>query len=237
MRIGIMQPYLLPYIGYFQLISHVDRFVIYDDIQYTKKGWINRNRFLRNGEPVIFTVPLRKASDYLDVRDREVADAYDAAKLVSQISNAYRKAPAFNQAMPLIEDILSHSEKNLFEFIRYSVDQICDYLSIDTPLIVSSSLGDTSQLKGQERVLALCSALSADAYVNPIGGLDMYRASDFRAQGIDLAFIRRGAVEYEQFNRPFVPDLSILDVLMFNSAEHARALIDTGFELVEPNDD
>src|SRR5437868_13460953 len=98
MKVAIMQPYFLPYIGYFQLIESVDLFVIYDNIKYTKKGWINRNRFLRNGADVVFTVPLRKDSDSLNVRERAVADDFDPRKLVNQVREAYRRAPHFTQA-------------------------------------------------------------------------------------------------------------------------------------------
>ncbi|WP_147114934.1 WbqC family protein [Tateyamaria sp. syn59] len=237
MRAAIMQPYLLPYIGYFQLIAHADTFVIYDDIQFSKKGWINRNRFLRNGDAVMFTLPLRKDSDYLDVRDRNIADAYDPKKLIAQIENAYRKAPQFATAMPVIEEILGCSERNLFTFIHHSVTRVCTCLGLDTPIIVSSSLGDTTGLKGQDRVLAICEAVSATSYVNPIGGLDLYQASAFQARGMDLHFMRRTSLAYEQFGHPFVPDLSILDIMMFNSVDEARSLITDHYEMVAPKDD
>ncbi len=106
MRTAIMQPYFLPYLGYFQLISAVDRFVVYDTIQFTKKGWINRNQMLLNGTATMFSVPVKKDSDYLDVVDRHVADSFDPAKLCNQISGAYRKAPEFDATMPFVEDIL-----------------------------------------------------------------------------------------------------------------------------------
>jgi hypothetical protein len=237
MRAAIMQPYFLPYIGYFQLISQVDRFVIYDDIQFTKKGWINRNRFLRNGEPVLFTLPLRNASDYLDVRDREISEAYDAPKIVAQIANAYRKAPQFDRAIPLIEEVFGHAETNLFGFVKHSLDRVCAYLDLKAPVIISSSLGDTTALKGQDRVLAICKALEATEYVNPIGGLELYQASAFRAKGITLRFMRRTDLNYAQFSHPFVPDLSILDIVMFNTVADARALIATRYEMVDPKDD
>jgi hypothetical protein len=237
MRAAIMQPYFLPYIGYFQLISQVDRFVIYDDVQFTKKGWFHRNRFLRNGEPVLFSLPLRKASDYLDVRDREISESYNGPKMVAQIANAYRKAPQFDRVMPLIEEIFAHADTNLFGFVKHSMDRICAYLGLETPIIVSSSLGDTTALKGQDRVLAICKALEATEYVNPIGGSDLYQASAFHAKGIALRFMRRTDFSYAQFSHPFVPDLSILDIVMFNTVADARALITTRYEMVAPKDD
>src|SRR5437016_10802468 len=103
MRVAIMQPYFFPYIGYFQLIHSVDLFIIYDNIKYTKKGWINRNRFLRNGAEVVFTVPLRKDSDFLNVKDRTVAGDFGRGKLVNQLREAYRRAPHFDHAFPVVE--------------------------------------------------------------------------------------------------------------------------------------
>src|SRR2546421_3494048 len=103
MKVAIMQPYFFPYIGYFQLISSVDLFIIYDDIKYTKKGWINRNRFLRNGADCVFTVPVRKDSDFLDVKDRLLARDFDRIKLVNQLREAYRRAPHFDEAFPIVE--------------------------------------------------------------------------------------------------------------------------------------
>jgi len=237
MRAAIMQPYLLPYIGYFQLIDQVDRFVIYDDIQFTKKGWIQRNRFLRNGEPVLFSLPLRKASDYLYVRDREISEAYNAPKMIAQIANSYRRAPQFDQVMPLIEEIFGHTDTNLFGFVKHSVDRVCAFLGLKTQIIVSSSLGDTTAFKGQDRVLAICKALKATEYVNPIGGLNLYQASAFDAKGIALQFMRRTDLSYAQFSHPFVPDLSILDMVMFNTVADARALIASRYEMVAPKDD
>lgn len=237
MRAAIMQPYFLPYIGYFQLIGRVDRFVIYDDIQFTKKGWIHRNRFLRNGEPVLFTLPLRKASDYLDVRDRKISEAYDAPKIVAQIASAYRKAPQFDRVIPLVEEVFGYAETNLFGFVKHSLDRFCAYLELKVPIIISSSLRDTTGLKGQDRVLAICKALEATEYVNPIGGLELYQGSAFRAKGITLRFMRRTDLNYAQFSHPFVPDLSILDILMFNSVAEARAMIATRYEMVAPKDD
>ncbi len=237
MRVAIMQPYFLPYVGYFQLIARADRFVIYEDIQFTKKGWSHRNRYLRNGEATMFTLPLRKGSDYLDVRDRQIAEAFEPQKTLAQISNAYRKAPQFDTVMPLIEEMFTQADTNLFDFIHKSLTRLCTFLEVDTPIIVSSSLGDTKSFKGQDRVLAICEALSATEYVNPVGGLDLYQASGFRARGIELQFIRRTEIAYSQFAHPFVPDLSILDVLMFNSIAEVRALIGDCYEMVDPRYD
>jgi hypothetical protein len=236
-QVAIMQPYFLPYIGYFQLIAAVDRFVIYDTIEYTKKGWINRNRMLRNGEPVTFSLPLRKASDFLDVRDREIAPEFDPAKLLAQFDGAYRKAPHFREVRPLIEAILGHPDRNLFAYIHNSVVACCRHLGITTPIVVSSAVEGPERLSGAGRVLDLCGRLGADRYLNPIGGLDLYRPAQFAARGIDLRFLRSREIAYPQFGAPFQPFLSIVDVMMFNPPDRITDMLRAGYDIVEGRDD
>jgi hypothetical protein len=217
MKIAIMQPYFLPYIGYWQLIAAVDAFVVYDNIKYTKKGWINRNRFLMNGAEAGFSLSLRKDSDFLDVNKRFLADAFYRENLLNRFGEAYRKAPVFSSVMPLLEQIIRNPEANLFEYILASIRAICDFLGIKTPLLVSSTIDCDHSLKSAERVQGICKALGADTYVNPVGGIELYSKEDFAAKGIALKFLKALPFEYPQSGNPFVPWLSILDILMFNS--------------------
>ncbi len=212
-----MQPYFLPYIGYWQLIAAVDAFVVYDNIKYTKKGWINRNRFLMNGAEAGFSLSLRKDSDFLDVNKRFLADAFYRENLLNRFGEAYRKAPVFSSVMPLLEQIIRNPEANLFEYILASIRAICDFLGIKTPLLVSSTIDCDHSLKSAERVQGICKALGADTYVNPVGGIELYSKEDFAAKGIALKFLKALPFEYPQSGNPFVPWLSILDILMFNS--------------------
>ncbi len=232
MRVAIMQPYFLPYIGYFQLISSVDLFVVYDNIKYTKKGWINRNRMLQNDTDVMFSLPLTSGSDALDVRQRELARDFNREKLLGQIESAYRRAPYFLQTFALIQQIVRQEERNLFGFLHYSIVKICEYLEIATKIIISSSISIDHDLKGQQKVLALCDGVGATTYVNTIGGLDLYSKDDFSARGIQLKFIRSNPFEYVQFGKEFVPWLSIIDVLMFNPIDIVRERIASNYELV-----
>jgi hypothetical protein len=223
MKTAIMQPYFLPYLGYFQLISAVDRFVVYDTIQYTKKGWINRNQMLQNGSAKMFTIPLQKASDYLDVRARQVAETFDPDRLCAQIASTYRKAPQFDTTMPLIEAIIHNKANNLFDFVCHSLRLCCTHLQIDTPLQVSSRIeGDVSALRGADRVIDICHRIGAGTYVNPPGGRALYDAEVFRAQGLGLQFLQPRMPPYPQFGGSFVPSLSILDVMMFNAPDLIR---------------
>ena len=232
MKLAIMQPYFLPYIGYFQLIAAADAFVIYDHIKYTKKGWINRNRMLVNGADVMFSLPLKKASDACDVVERELAADFDPQTLLKQWRGAYAKAPHFAQIYPLLEHIMGTGEPNLFRFIHHSVLSICTYLGITTPIHISSSIAIDHTLRGQDKVLALCDAMEATTYINGMGGVALYEKEVFAARGVDLTFLRPKPLEYPQFGDSFVPWLSILDLLMFNPREVVTGWAHQHYELL-----
>lgn len=226
MRLAIMQPYFLPYIGYFQLIAAVDRFVVYDRIKYTKKGWINRNRMLLNGKDAVFSLPLRTGSDSLDVVERELASDFNGDRLLNQFRGAYARAPQFESTYALLERIVRFPDDNLFDYIHRSLAAVCEHLGIRTPLQASSTVAFDNSLKGQDKVLALCKAAGATQYLNPIGGTELYQREAFAAQGIELQFLKPQPYEYPQFGGAFVPWLSIVDVLMFNPVEAVRSRLD-----------
>ncbi len=231
MKVAIMQPYFFPYIGYFQLIASVDLFIVYDNIKYTKKGWINRNRMLKNGKDVMFSLSLKSDSDFLDVRDRELAADFSRDKLLDQISGAYRRAPYFAQTFPLIEQVVRHKEHNLFKFIHHSIVRACEHLGISTEIRISSDIPIDHDLKNQDKVLALCATVGADTYVNAIGGMELYSRDEFRARSIELKFIKSKPLEYAQFGNEFVPWLSIIDVMMFNPKQQIIEYISSQYEL------
>ncbi len=232
MRVAIMQPYFMPYIGYFQLIASVDLFVIYDNIKYTKKGWINRNRFLRGGEAALFSLPLKKDSDGLDVRDRLISAGFDKRHLLNQLADAYRRAPPFAVKVSLLESIVLRDDPNLFQYIHHSVTAVAAYLGIATRIVPSSSLPIDHALRGEEKVIALCRHAGATTYVNAIGGRELYSRDAFSAHGIELKFIEPRPIQYRQFNHDFVPQLSIIDVLMFNLRERVREYVEGHYDLV-----
>ena len=232
MKAAIMQPYLLPYIGYFQLINAVDVFIVYDNVKYTKKGWINRNRFLQSGADVLFSVPLKKDSDFLEVRERVIAPDFTPAKVLNALREAYRRAPFFAPAFAVVERVFENREPNLFEFILASIREVCAYLGIATRIVVSSTLAIDHGLQGKEKVLALCERVGADTYLNPIGGLELYSRPEFAARGIALHFLKARDFEYPQLGAPFVPWLSIVDVMMFNSPERIGECLAGNYDLV-----
>lgn len=225
MKLAIMQPYFLPYIGYFQLIDAVDVFVVYDNIKYTKKGWINRNRLLLNGTDTTFTLPLSKGSDSLDVAERTLASNYDRPKLLNLFREAYRRAPHFAEVWPLVEAVIANPQVSLFDYIRDSIVRVCQALNIHTEIIVSSRIDIDHALRGQDKVIALCQCLGATQYINAQGGHSLYQPEAFLAKGIDLCFVRPGQIEYAQYGEPFVPWLSIVDVMMFNDNARRHELV------------
>jgi hypothetical protein len=230
--VAVMQPYFFPYIGYFQLIAAVDLFIVYDNIKYTKKGWISRNRLLQNGKDVAFSLPLKNDSDYLDVRNRELAANFNRQKLLNQIKGAYGRAPYFSQTFPLIEQVVRYEDTNLFRFLHHSIVKTCEHLGITTTITISSSVAIDHGLKNQDKVIALCEAVGARTYVNAIGGMEMYSRDTFHRKGIDLKFIQPKPFEYPQFGNEFVPWLSIIDVMMFNPLNAIRVSMATNFELI-----
>ena len=227
-----MQPYFLPYIGYFQLMAAVDAFVLYDNIKYTKKGWINRNRMLQNGKDVLFSLPLKNGSDYLDVCQRELSVDFNRDKLLNQFQNAYKRAPHFDQVFPLIEEVVRYDDANLFQYLRHSIVKTCKHLGITTEVRNSSDIAIDHALKNQDKVLALCKAVKADTYVNAIGGIELYSRDIFLGNQIDLKFIKSKPLEYPQFDDPFVPWLSVIDVMMFNPIDAIQSLVKSNYELI-----
>lgn len=233
-KIAIMQPYFFSYIGYFQLINAVDEFVIYDNIQFTKKGWINRNRILVNGMDEYITLPLKKNSDYLLIKDRFLADTWEAErkKMINRIIESYRKAPFFKETYEVFERSIMYEDLNLFKFIFHSIQTLVNYFNIDTKLTISSTLSINHQLKGEDKVIAICKEQQAGVYINPIGGVSLYDSERFRSNNLKLLFQKSNNINYQQFSHEFFPWLSIIDVLMFNDKNHCKELLNQ-FQLLD----
>lgn len=229
MRAAIMQPYFFPYIGYFQLIHAVDKFVIYDDVSYIKQGWINRNRILERDKPAYFTLHTQGASQNKLINEILVGD--NAEKLIKTLKHNYNKAPFFQCTMPLIESLLRNKEKNLALFLAQSLKAICDCLMINTQVLISSEIKKDVSLKKDQRLIDICKTLGCDVYINPIGGRALYLPDQFEEAGIKLLFLMPSHINYRQFDNEFVSWLSILDVMMFNAKGDIYEMLDC-FELV-----
>ena len=224
MRLAIMQPYFMPYIGYFQLIAAVDKFVVFDDVNYIKGGWINRNKILNNGVGKLFTIKLAKAKSNILINTIDILDNFQDFK--KTIRQNYSKAPYFTNVYPIIEHVLGFETNNLALFNMNSLEIICKQLNIKTEFILSSTLLKDNSLRGQEKILQICDLLKADNYINSIGGTDLYDTIAFGNKGIQLCFLKPSLVEYKQFNFQFVPWLSIIDILMFNSIDNVKKYLD-----------
>lgn len=234
MKLAIMQPYFMPYIGYFQLINLVDKFVFYDDVTFIKQGWINRNRILINDQAKLFSVPLSNASSHTLIKDVLISDVgYEKWKrsFLSTIMFNYKKAKNYEIVEALIERILLTPPKTISELAIKSVIEISNYLDLETEFDVSSENYDNTHLSGQDRVLDICQKESAQTYINPIGGIELYSKDTFSEKNIDLKFISANKTIYKQFSSEFIPFLSIIDVLMFNDKKQVLEMLND-FDLV-----
>lgn len=228
-KVALMQPYLFPYIGYFQLISTVDLYIVYDDVQWMKGGWINRNRILENGQPAYITLSIKKDSMKKNINEREFTENFRVEKttMLERIKANYEGAPYFEGTIELLEDLFSYQEKNAALFIANSIRQICQYIGITTRIVMSSDIDKTPGLRSQDRVIDIIKKVGAEQYVNAIGGQELYSKNAFAQHGLQLLFVKPDLLQYKQFNNQFIPALSIIDILMFNSKEQITAMLDS----------
>lgn len=223
MKVAIMQPYFFPYLGYFQLISAVDVFVIYDDVNYINRGWINRNNILANGQAQRISLALGKSSQNSQINQIEVVDPGE--RLLKTIAQSYSKAPHFNTVYPMLEDILQHRDRNLGSYLSHLLTAVCGAMGIQTRLVRSSDLQKDNTLKAQAKILGICEELQATHYINSIGGKELYQPAVFLEHGVSLSFLETRPVSYRQFGQTFAPNLSIIDTLMFNNLEQCYKLL------------
>lgn len=226
MKLGIMQPYFMPYIGYFQLMKAVDKYVVYDDVNYIKGGWGNRNHILINGEKKMFTFTLRKASPNKFFNEIVIGD--DFKKLMKILRLNYSRAINFDQTMALMERIISFPNKQLAVFIANSFREILSYLSVETEILMSSEIPKDNSLRGKDKIIQICEILGADTYYNAVGGKNLYDQEEFREHGITLNFVDSLPQVYSQLHtREFVSGLSMVDVLMNNTKDEVNRLLDS----------
>ena len=226
MKLGIMQPYFMPYIGYFQLMKAVDKYVVYDDVNYIKGGWANRNHILINGEKEMFTVTLQKASQNKLFNEIVIGD--DFKKLMKTLQMNYSRAINFDQTMVLMERIISFPNKQLAVFIANSFREILSYLSVETEILMSSEIPKDNSLRGKDKIIQICEILGADTYYNAVGGKNLYDQEEFREHGITLNFVDSLPQVYSQLHtREFVSGLSMVYVLMNNTKDEVNRLLDS----------
>lgn len=227
MDCAVMQPYLFPYLGYFQKMNMVDIFVVSDNVQYIKRGWINRNRILVNNKEYMITFPVVKDSSKTEINKRYfVDDSHARKKILKTVHQNYQNAPHFKECYEILEMIIHYNNNNVLDYIMNSFELICAYIDIHTSILLESELEIPRDLNAEDTVIYICKILNADRYINAIGGIELYSAQKFRENDITLKFIKvKESVRYNQLNNFFVPNLSIIDVMMFNSKKEITKLL------------
>lgn len=227
MKLGIMQPYLFPYLGYFQLIQACDKFVIHDDVQYIRQGWVNRNRILVHGKEYLFTFSVTHDDYSKAINQRYYTGAFETEvrKLLRNIDQSYSKSPGFDSIRALLVRILTASERNVSKFNILSIQAICQYLGIDTEILVSSDLSYEKSLTAESRVLAINQLLGSTHYINPVGGLELYSKEAFLRSGVQLSFLQPTLRPYQQPTSDFYPGLSVIDTMMNCSRDDVRDML------------
>lgn len=224
MKLAVMQPYLFPYIGYFQLIMSSDIFVIYDDVHFIKQGYINRNNILAGGVIQRFTVPVQNGSSNSLIKD--VVFQSNVRKVLAAIQQAYSKSLFIKDILPVIEDILNYEERSISALCEYSYKRIFEYLGVEKQIVLSSDLDYDKSQTADKKLVSMCQLLGAKNYINSPGGRELYSSEMFEPYGIELKFIKPALEEYKQLNTDsFVKGLSIIDVLMNNSIEETLDLL------------
>jgi hypothetical protein len=214
-RVGIMQPYFLPHLSYFQLIANTDVFCLHDKVKYTKQSWINRNRIVVNGRIDYITIPIHHRSDFDLVDEKQISPEFKSALMLKTIELNYKKSPNFDQVFPLITEIINYKSLNLFEFLENSIIKLSRYLEIKTKIIKSSDSGYDLKLSKSQMVLDICNKLKANVYLNSEGGIELYKPSHFLENGIFLRFSKQIDFSYINSFGQVDASLSVLDALMW----------------------
>jgi hypothetical protein len=230
MKLAVMQPYVFPYVGYFQLLNSSDKFIFYNDVNFIKQGWINRNNILCQGKPLLFTIPLEKQSSFAKINEVETSHLLFGKwrdSFLKTIDNNYKKAPYYDQVKEVILDTIFDDVKQstISELAILSIKNVLDYLSIEKNTIASEGLYHNNDLAAESRIIDICLKENASIYINPIGGIELYSKQRFSDKGLELLFIKPNLRDYKQFSNDFVPALSIIDVLMFNSVTEVKNML------------
>lgn len=210
-----MQPYFLPYLGYFQLINAVDQFIIYDDVDYIKQGWVNRNRLIISGNSQYFTVPLQKASSnqlIMNTQINQQRTAFWLKKFTKSIKQSYSKAGNLQVGLDLLNFIKQKITAcdTIDQINKLTLYWVCQYLEITTPFSCSSDKIDSRELNGPERVLDICRRTGAEKYINPIGGKELYSKEEFKSKKIELAFLESD-LRSEDFTHSILHSIIMVD--------------------------
>ncbi len=228
--LAVMQPYLLPYVGYFQLVRSVDKFVLYDDVSYIKQGWINRNTILCSGNELRFTLPLSNGRSGVPINEISLASNFPAWKkrFLKSVAAAYQKSPNYLQVFHMLDSWLTDHDGMLAEILRRSIADICEWIGLTTQVIPTSTKYNNTCLGREERLIDICKQEGASVYVNPEGGRTLYQKESFAAEGIELNFLEAQLGAYPQCRDSFMPGMSILDFIMNVKRDESLAYLGFG---------
>lgn len=229
MKAAIMQPYFYPYIGYFQLIHAADRFILFDDVQYIRHGWINRNRILKPGEGFQYIImPLAAHNRHTLIKDIQPAETdKNTDKILRQLEHYKRSAPYYKTVRSLLGDCFAVPQNSIVTMNGYYLKTVCDYIGLNFKIEISSQINfDYSQVKDAgEWALRMCEQLQVTTYINPPGGRELFDNSKFEKSNIRLQFLQPALTPYDQRRPQFEPGLSIIDVMMFNEPAAIKQLL------------
>lgn len=230
MILGIMQPYFMPYLGYFSLIKQVDHFILFDTPQFIRHGWIERNKVLKlNGEPFYIKVPLvkhKRTEPIINININNSMAWQD--KLFAQLTHYKKQAPFYKNTIELLKSILEYKTDSITKLNEFALFKINAYLGINTTITVCSEmdLDIPKTLEPDEYALHICKALGANSYINPIGGRTFFNTKKYTSAQVEIKFLEQLPTPYQQFTNKFVPFLSIVDVMMFNSRADINSMMD-----------
>jgi len=231
MNIGIMQPYFFPYLGYFDLINSVDKWVVFDTAQYIYHGWINRNRILHSKEGWQYIiVPLKKHPQNTQIMNIEIAnDQKWKERIFGQIQHYKKKSPYYDQTLNLIKSCLAINESSISRLNTFILQNCCKTLNIQFDYSFFSEMDlELGQIETPgDWALRISEALGASEYINPPGGVELFDPKKFEELNIKLTIRKFENIKYECGNCEFIPDLSIIDVLMWNPASRIKEYLDT----------
>lgn len=237
MRVGIMQPYFFPYLGHFALIAHVEKWVIFDVTQYTPKRWMNRNRILHPaGGSQYITIALSNSSMHIKTCQALILDKEASKKhVLGKLSHYKRFAPYYEEVINIVDATFSRATSEYLVDLNFcGLKVVCEYLGIKFDAIICSKmdLNIPEGLGPGDWAPEICSLIGASEYVNPIGGKDLFSRRDFSKKGIDLKFMSYSGFEYVTIPYGFEPDMSILDVMMWNNPDDIKKIIFSSVTLI-----
>ena len=230
MKLGIMQPYFLPYIGYFQLLKEVDQFILLDEVQYIRHGWIERNRILKPSRDdwQYIKVPLLKHERETLIKDIRIDNSKDWRRTMMAQVMHYRKGnPRYKSATELLEKALDIDTDSITQLNAHSLKVFALALGITTPIHIYSEMNLQIEevVSAGDWALNISQSLGANGYINPINGKELFHHKSFAEAGSRLQFLQANEVKYSQRNNEFIPYLSIVDMVL-NTSELNEIIVD-----------